>query len=214
MSDLPKPVVFCGPSGVGKGTLIEMLMKRFPNDQFGFSVSHTTRQPREGEVDGQHYNFTTVEAMKKEIDEGKFVEYAEVHGNYYGTSIAAVEAVQKENRICVLDIDIQGVMKVKQSSLKPIYLFIAPPSMEELEKRLRGRGTETEEAIQKRLGNAKKELDYGQQSGNFDRIFVNADLKATFEDMVSAFKEWYPELDEVAPDDEPKNCTSNGCRIS
>lgn len=212
--DLPKPVVFCGPSGVGKGTLIEMLMKRFPNDQFGFSVSHTTRKPREGEVDGQHYNFTTVEAMKKEIDEGKFVEYAEVHGNYYGTSIAAVEAVQKENRICVLDIDIQGVMKVKKSSLKPIYLFIAPPSMDELEKRLRGRGTEAEEAVQKRLGNAKKELDYGQQSGNFDRIFVNADLKATFEDMAAAFREWYPELDEVAPDDEPKNCTSNGCRIS
>jgi Guanylate kinase len=78
MSEQPTPVVFCGPSGVGKGTLIEMLMKRFPNDQFGFSVSHTTRKPREGEVDGKHYNFSTVEAMKKEIDEGKFVEYAEV----------------------------------------------------------------------------------------------------------------------------------------
>ncbi|KAG7366452.1 guanylate kinase [Nitzschia inconspicua] len=214
MSDLPKPVVFCGPSGVGKGTLIEMLMKRFPNDQFGFSVSHTTRKPREGEIDGKHYNFTTVETMKQEIDEGKFVEYAEVHGNYYGTSIAAVEAVRKENRICILDIDIQGVMKVKESSLKPIYLFIAPPSMDELEKRLRGRGTETEDAIKKRLGNAKKELDYGQQSGNFDRIFVNADLEATFEELVASFKEWYPELDEVAPDDDPKNCTSNGCWIS
>ena len=78
MSENLTPVVFCGPSGVGKGTLIEMLMKRFPNGQFGFSVSHTTRKPREGEVDGTHYNFSTVEAMKKEIDEGKFVEYAEV----------------------------------------------------------------------------------------------------------------------------------------
>jgi len=78
MSERPTPVVFCGPSGVGKGTLIEMLMKRFPNGQFGFSVSHTTRKPREGEVDGVHYNFSTVDAMKKEIDEGKFVEYAEV----------------------------------------------------------------------------------------------------------------------------------------
>lgn len=78
MAEQPKPVVFCGPSGVGKGTLIEMLMKRFPNDQFGFSVSHTTRKPREGEVDGKHYHFTTVEEMKKEIDDGKFVEYAEV----------------------------------------------------------------------------------------------------------------------------------------
>jgi guanylate kinase len=85
MTDQPQPVVFCGPSGVGKGTLIEMLMKRFPNEQFGFSVSHTTRKPREGEVDGTHYNFTTVESIKKEIADEKFIEYAEVHGNYYGT---------------------------------------------------------------------------------------------------------------------------------
>ena len=82
MSDLPTPVVFCGPSGVGKGTLIDLLMKKFP-DAFGFSVSHTTRGPREGEVNGKHYHFTTVEDIKKEIDAGKFVEYAEVHGNYY-----------------------------------------------------------------------------------------------------------------------------------
>lgn len=101
---------------------------------------------------------------------------------------------------------------MKESSLEPLYLFIAPPSMEELEKRLRGRGTETEEAMQKRLGNAKAELDYGQEAGNFDKIFVNADLNATFEEMVTAFKEWYPHLDEIAPDDtNPKACT---CIIS
>ena len=81
----PRPVIFCGPSGVGKGTLIDIIKNRFPNDQFGFSVSHTTRKPREGEVDGVHYNFSTVDKMKKEIDDGKFIEYAEVHGNYYGT---------------------------------------------------------------------------------------------------------------------------------
>lgn len=78
MSEQPIPVVFCGPSGVGKGTLIEMLMKRFPNNQFGFSVSHTTRKPREGEENGKHYHFTTVDDIKKEIADGKFVEYAEV----------------------------------------------------------------------------------------------------------------------------------------
>ena len=106
----------------------------------------------------------------------------------------------------------QGVQKVKQSSLSPLYLFISPPSMETLEQRLRGRGTETEEAIKKRLGNAQKELDYGNEAGNFDRVFVNADLKETFEDMAKAFREWYPHLDEVAPDDtNPKNCT---CSIS
>jgi len=81
----PRPVVFCGPSGAGKGTLIDMLMKRFPNGQFGFSVSHTTRSPREGEINGVHYNFTTVEQIQKEITEGKFIEHAEVHGRYYGT---------------------------------------------------------------------------------------------------------------------------------
>lgn len=80
-----KPVVICGPSGVGKGTLIEMLMQHFPDGQFGFSVSHTTRLPREGEVDGVHYNFTTIDSIRKDIADNKFIEYAEVHGKYYGT---------------------------------------------------------------------------------------------------------------------------------
>jgi guanylate kinase len=218
-----RPVVFCGPSGVGKGTLIEMLMKHFPNNQFGFSVSHTTRLPREGEVDGVHYNFTTVDAIKNDIADGKFIEYAEVHGKYYGTrwvrqisrldrqvqsgaltdnasfypySIKAVESVQQAGKICVLDIDVQGVQKVKESSLSPLYLFIAPPSIEELEKRLRGRGTETEEAIRIRLGNSAKELDYGQAEGNFDRIFVNSDLNECFAGMVQEFKVWFPHLTE------------------
>lgn len=98
---------------------------------------------------------------------------------------------------------------MKQSNLDPIYIFIAPPSKDDLEKRLRGRGTETEEQLQTRLGNAAKELEYGQQAGNFDRVFVNADLKECFEDMVGAFKAWYPHLVEVVSedDDEQKNCT-------
>mmetsp|Transcript_14219 Transcript_14219/g.34371 ORF Transcript_14219/g.34371 Transcript_14219/m.34371 type:complete len:202 (-) Transcript_14219:28-633(-) len=190
----PRPVVICGPSGVGKGTLIELLQKHFPDNKFGFSVSHTTRKPREGEEDGVHYNFSTVEAMKGEIDEGKFVEYAEVHGNYYGTSVKSVESVQGKNLICLLDIDIQGAQNVKKSTLDALYLFVAPPSMEELEKRLRGRGTESEEAMQRRLANAKGELDYGMKEGNFDAVLVNNDLDETFERMVRKFKEWYPEL--------------------
>lgn len=182
-----------GPSGVGKGTLIELLRKKYPT-QFGFSVSHTTRKPREGEQDGVHYNFTTVETIKGEIDEGKFVEYANVHGNYYGTSVQAVESVQKQGKICILDIDVQGVRNVKKSTLDAIYVFVAPPSMDELEKRLRGRGTETEEAVLKRLGNAKVELDFGLGEGNFDRVFTNDDLDKTFEAMVEQFKSWYPQL--------------------
>jgi guanylate kinase len=127
-------------------------------------------------------------------------------------SIEAVESVQTDGKICVLDIDVQGVRKVKESSLSPRYLFISPPSTDDLEKRLRGRGTETEESIKKRLGNAAKEMAYGQEAGNFDRIFVNADLNETFEVMATAFRGWYPHLNEVAPDDkDPKNCT---CAIS
>ena len=146
---------------------------------------------REGEQDKVHYNFTTVDTIKQEIDDGKFIEYANVHGNYYGTSVAAVESVSSQGKICILDIDVQGVRNVKKSSLDAIYIFIAPPSMSELEKRLRGRGTETEEAVVKRIANAKGELDYGT-ADNFDRVFVNDDLDATFEAIVKQFQEWYP----------------------
>ncbi|KAL3826939.1 hypothetical protein ACHAXA_006019 [Cyclostephanos tholiformis] len=201
----PRPVVICGPSGVGKGTLIELLQKRFPDGKFGFSVSHTTRKPREGEVNGVHYHFTTVEDIRKDIEDGKFIEYAEVHGNYYGTSIASVESVQGKNLICLLDIDVQGAQKVKASSLDAHYLFIAPPSTEELESRLRGRGTESEDAIQRRLANARGELEYGLESGNFDAVLVNNDLGKTLEKMVEIFRGWFPEL---LPDDTDKKGAS------
>ena len=132
-------------------------------------------------------------------------------------SIEAVESVQKSGKICILDIDVQGVQKVKASQLQPSprYIFIAPPSRDELEKRLRNRNTETEEAIRTRLSNAQKELDYGNTSGNFDRVFVNADLQECFKEMVLQFQEWYPHLVAVVPEDEDtakndKNCT---CRI-
>lgn len=135
-------------------------------------------------------------------------------------SVDGVESVQKSGKICVLDIDVQGVKKVKESSLNPVYyIFIAPPSRAELEKRLRGRATEAEDAIATRLANAAAELDYGQTTGNFDRVFVNADLQECFKSMAEQFKEWYPHLVEVAPEDDDddvddadkKSCT---CQIS
>ena len=133
-------------------------------------------------------------------------------------SIEAVESVQKSGKICILDIDVQGVQKVKASQLQPPprYIFIAPPSRDDLEKRLRSRNTETEEAIQTRLANAQAELDYGNTSGNFDRVFVNADLQACFKDLVSQFQEWYPHLVATVSEEEDKakndkNCT---CDIS
>ena len=109
-------------------------------------------------------------------------------------SIAAVETVQSSGKICILDIDVQGVRSVKKSSLEPLYLFIAPPSMDALEARLRGRATEKEEDILKRLGNAQAEVDYGLEEGNFDRVFTNDDLDQTFEDLDAAFRDWYPHL--------------------
>lgn len=188
-----RPLVFCGPSGAGKGTLIDLLMKEYPDNQFGFSVSHTTRQPRPGEVDGVNYNFCTVDQMKGDIAAEKFVEYAEVHGKYYGTSIAAVETVQSSGKICILDIDVQGVQNVKKSALNPYYIFISPPSQEQLEMRLRGRGTESEEQIQTRLANAEKEMKFGT-SENFDLVLVNDNLKESFQRLSSVIREWYPNL--------------------
>nr|GEX82359.1 guanylate kinase 2-like [Tanacetum cinerariifolium] len=180
IGDAERPIVISGPSGVGKGTLINMLMKEFPA-MFGFSVSHTTRAPREKEENGVHYHFTNRDVMEEEIKSGKFLEFAAVHGNLYGTSIEAVEVVTDAGKRCILDIDVQGARSVRASSLEAIFIFICPPSFEELEKRLRARGTETEEQVQKRLRNAKAELEEGNSPGLFDHILVNDNLEACYE---------------------------------
>eukprot|EP00249_Psilotum_nudum_P011764 c23366_g1_i1 orf=740-1963(+) len=182
VANTPRPVVICGPSGVGKGTLICKLMRDFPNS-FGFSVSHTTRLPREKEKDGVHYHFTKRNVMEMEVQEGKFLESANVHGNLYGTSITAVEAIADAGKKCILDIDVQGAKSVKSSSLDALFIFIVPPSFEELERRLRGRGTETEEQIQKRLRNAKMELAEGSDTSLFDHILVNNDLEKCYAEL-------------------------------
>jgi guanylate kinase len=147
-------------------------MKAFPND-FAFSVSHTTRVPREGEKEGVHYHFTSVEAIQTDIADGKFVEHAKVHSNYYGTSIEAVQKITNAGKVCVLDIDIQGAELVRATDLNPYFLFVEPPSMEILEQRLRDRNTETDETLQLRLGNAANELAYGKKEGNFDANILN-----------------------------------------
>ena len=177
-----RPIVMCGPSGVGKGTLINRLMADFPG-KFGFSVSHTTRAPRPGETDGVHYNFVEKAAMEADIADGKFLEHAHVHENIYGTSLAAVEAVATKGQVCVLDIDVQGAEIVKKSTLDALFVFIAPPSMEELEKRLRGRGTEKEESIQKRLANAAGEMAKTEVDGFFHAVIVNDDLEKAYGEL-------------------------------
>ncbi|XP_044506464.1 guanylate kinase 1-like [Mangifera indica] len=177
-----KPIVISGPSGVGKGTLISLLMNEFQS-MFGFSVSHTTRKPRELEKDGVHYHFTERSVMEKEIKDRKFLEFASVHGNLYGTSIEAVEVVADARKRCILDIDVQGARSVRAGSLEAIFIFICPPSMEQLEERLRARGTETEEQILKRLRNAKAEIEQGKTSGIFDHILYNDKLDECYENL-------------------------------
>jgi len=189
----PCPIVFAGPSGVGKGTIITKLMEKFPKI-FGFCTSHTTRAPRAGEEDGIHYNFVTRSIMEEGIDRGEFVEYANVHTNIYGTSFKSVEKVRDQGKVCILDIDIQGVQNVKKSSLDCKYLFLAPPSMEELARRLKGRGTETADKIKVRMDNAQGEMAYGTEE-NFDKVVINNDINETFKTIVSILAGWFPELD-------------------
>jgi guanylate kinase len=178
-----RPIVFCGPSGSGKSTLLKRLMAEYPK-AFAFSVSHTTRKPRKGEENGREYHFVSREEIQRGINAGEFLEHAQFSGNYYGTSKSAVDAVLSQGRICALDIDIQGVINLKKTNLNPIFCFIKPPSLESLEKRLRERGTETEESLAKRLDTAKVELEYEKNEKNaFDFVIVNDDLESAYDKL-------------------------------
>lgn len=182
-----RPLVLCGPSGCGKSTLTNRLLKDHPN-KFGFSISHTTRGPRPGEVNGREYYFTDRASMQKSVDADEFIEWAIYNGNMYGTSKKAIQDVLDSGKACVLDIDMQGVKKMKNSGIDCYYIFVKTPSLEELEKRLRSRGTETEESLSKRLEIAKKELAFAETPGNFNRVIINDDLDraySEFHDTVS-----------------------------
>ncbi|XP_050316229.1 uncharacterized protein LOC126750537 isoform X2 [Anthonomus grandis grandis] len=179
---LPRPLVFCGPSGTGKSTLIKRLMDDFP-DKFGFTVSHTTRSPRPGEIHGKHYYFTDENSMKRAIEKGEFIEHAVFSGNMYGTSIKAVEDIAKEGKVVLMDIDMQGVKQVKKTSLNPWYVFIQPPSINELRNRLVKRKTENEESLQRRLAKAREEVNFGLTSKYFDKIIVNDDLDKAYREL-------------------------------
>lgn len=185
MTSKLRSIVIAGPSGVGKGTLIGRLQAEYPTS-FGFSVSHTTRAPRGGEVDGEHYNFTTRESMTAAIAAGEFLESADVHGNMYGTSFAAVRAVSERSRTCILDIDVQGVASCRRADLDVgAYIFVAPPSIQELESRLKGRGTETEDKIQKRVAAASGEITTASTMW-WDAWILNDDLDRAYAQLRKA----------------------------
>lgn len=164
--------VMSGPSGTGKGTICEKLLLNKDNDLF-LSVSSTTRERRKGETDGVTYNYTTVEAFKQMIENDEMLEYAMYSGNYYGTPKKTVESMLVSGKNVLLEIEPQGALKVKSAFPEAVLMFIVPPSMQELKKRLSERGRETPEQITERLEAAKWEFE---QSRKYNFIFVNDNL--------------------------------------
>ncbi|ULU11675.1 hypothetical protein L3Y34_015231 [Caenorhabditis briggsae] len=184
-----RPIVLSGPSGGGKSTILTKAMKEYPNS-FAFSVSHTTRQPRAGEEHGKHYYFTEKEKMQAMIKNGEFLEHATFSGNTYGTSKKTVEEIEKSGKICVLDIELQGVRNIKNSHLDARYILIRAPSIKLLEERLRARGTETEESLKKRLQHAEEDLvEIEKNPTLFDKVIVNDDLERAYKEFVDLLRE-------------------------
>lgn len=176
--------VFSGPSGVGKGTLKAKLFEEF-SDRIAYSVSATTRGPREGEVDGKDYFFISRQEFERRVKNNEFLEHAEFAGNCYGTPRAYVEKLLDSGMNVVLEIDVQGALQVMKSMPECVSVFILPPSFEELEHRLRGRGTETEEKVRERLETAKRELPYAPQ---YDYQIVNGgDIEAAYQSLREVF---------------------------
>ncbi len=168
-------VVFSAASGAGKSTVLNNLAKKIP--ELVYSISSTTRAPRGNEKNGIEYFFLTKDEFKKKIDEGGFVEWAEVHGNYYGTSFDFIEDQMKMEKTVVMDIDVQGKVLLDRKYSDAKGIFIDVPSAEELERRLRSRGTDSEDDIKIRLQNAVKEQEFARFEGKYDYYIINDDLE-------------------------------------
>ena len=172
-----RPLIIAGPSGVGKGTLIKKLTEGTYPNKFGFSVSYTTRTPRDGEVNGTHYNFVTKEKFEQMIAEDAFIEHCQVHTNFYGTAKSQINQIQQSKKIPLLDIDVQGALKFNKAFPDSNFVAILPPSIDSLKERLIGRGTETEKTLKTRIGNAQKEMDtILKESDIFQYRVTNDDL--------------------------------------
>lgn len=174
-------LILSGPSGCGKSTLLKEVYKDI--DDYYFSISTTTRDPREGETEGVDYLFTSKEEFEKDIENGDFLEYANVHGNYYGTSLKPINAALKEGKLVIFDIDVQGheIVREKLDSIVTS-VFITTPNLSELETRLNNRATDSKEVIEKRIKNAKHEVEFFQ---DYDYLIINDDLETAAKQLVS-----------------------------
>ena len=175
--------IVTAPSGAGKTTLVSGLLARDP--LVTLSVSYATRAPRAGEVHGTHYHFVDVPTFRSLRDKGEFLEWAEVHSNYYGTSRAWLETQIAAGHDILLEIDWQGAQQVRKVFPKAVGVFILPPSLEELERRLRGRGTDAEEVIARRVLGARGEM---RHVAEFDYVIINEDLPTALEDLVAVVR--------------------------
>lgn len=175
-------LIVTAPSGTGKSTLIKRLLAEFP--RLGFSVSCTTRQPRPGEQDGKDYVFLGVERFKTLIGQGHFAEWAQVHGNYYGTPRQAVLNMLAGGRDVIFDIDVQGAKTLRENLGIGRTVFILPPSRQALESRLAGRGSDSAETIARRLANAKGEIE---QAGWFDHVILNEDVDKAGDELRAVY---------------------------
>jgi len=174
-------LVLSAPSGTGKTTLARQLLTELPDAIFSISV--TTRQPRGREKDGVDYHFVDVASFQGRIERGDFVEWAEVYGHFYGSSQAVVDEARAKRGVAIFDIDVQGGLAIKRKNPDTVRVFVVPPSLEELERRLRERGTDAEDTIRRRMLAARSEIERGVAS--YDYIIVNDDFERAYRDLRS-----------------------------
>jgi guanylate kinase len=186
--------VISGPSGVGKGTLRQKLFQSIPN--LYYSVSVTTRKPRKNEVEGRDYFFVNEEIFKKYIKEKQFAEWALVHGDYKGTLLSTIYESIGKGEDLILEIDVQGAKQLKEKFPEAIFIFIAPPSWEQLEDRLRGRKTEKEEELKKRLKDAHNEL---KEIKNYDYLIINNHFEKALDELKSVIISERCKINEQVP---------------